>query len=402
MSVRARRNPRILYVITEDWYFWSHRLPLARAARDAGFEVVVATRVRNHKELIEKEGFRLIPIRLARGSTNLMREFLTILELINVYRRERPDIVHQIAIKPVLYGTWAAKIVGVPNVVNLLAGLTEKFHAQRLKSLILGKLVELGYRLAFWGMNQVTIFQNVTDMKKFLESGIVKKNNVELIRGSGVDTSRFADFPESDAVPAVVLASRMLWEKGVGEFVEAARQLRSEGVECRMVLVGGSDSESPDAVPEATLKSWQAEGIVEWWGHREDMPTIYAQAHIVCLPSYHEGAPKVLLEAASSGRAIVTTNVSGCKEIVRHHENGLLVPPKDPVALASALKTLVQNPALRKQMGERGRKIVLEEFSDEIVVGQTMALYRRLLSCSVRWSSCPSLAEVSASKRDRP
>ena len=385
----VRRNPRIVYVITEDWVFWSHRLSLARAARDAGFEVVVATRVHNHKELIEQEGFRLIPVRLARGSTSIVSEFLTVLELINIYRQERPDIVHQVAIKPVLYGTWAAKIVGVPIVVNLLTGLTEKFHARRWKSLILGKLVDLGYRLAFWRMNQVTIFQNVTDMKKFLESGIVKKSNVELIRGSGVDTSRFVDSPEPDAAPVVVLASRMLWEKGVGEFVEAAKQLRTEGIKCRMVLVGGTDSESPGSVPEATLKSWQTEGIVEWWGHRDDMPDVYAQAHIVCLPSYHEGAPKVLLEAASCGRAIVTTNVSGCKEIVRHNENGLLVPLKDPAALASALKVLIQNSDLRKQMGKRGREIVLEEFSDEIVVGQTMALYQRLLSClsgtSAKW-----------------
>lgn len=374
------RKPRILYVITEDWVFWSHRLPLARAARDAGFEVIVAARVRNLKELIEREGFRLIPIRLARGSTNIINEFLTFLELMKIYRRERPDIVHQIALKPVLYGTWAAKIVGVPIVVNLLAGITEKFHAQRWKSLILGKLVEFGYRLAFWRMNQITIFQNVTDMQKFLERGIVKKGNLELIRGSGVDTSRFVDSPESDDAPVVALASRMLWAKGVGEFVEAAKQFRREGIKCRMVLVGSADSESPDAVPEATLKSWQAEGIVEWWGHREDMPKVYSQAHIVCLPSYHEGAPKVLLEAASCGRAIVTTDVSGCKEIVRHNENGLLVPPKDPAALAGALKTLIQNPDLRKQMGRRGRQIVLEEFSDEIVVKQTMALYKRLLS----------------------
>lgn len=379
----AERKPRLLFVLTEDWYFWSHRLPLARAARDAGFEVVVATRVHNHRQLIEGEGFRLIPIRLTRGSTNIVSEFLTVVELIQIYRRERPDIVHQIALKPVLYGTWAAKIVRVPIVVNLLAGITQTFHAQKWKSAILGKLVEFGYRLGFWRMNQVTIFQNVTDMERFLGSGIVKKRNVGLIRGSGVDPSRFVDSPETDTIPVVVLASRMIWEKGVGEFVEAAKHLLNEGIECRMVLVGGTDSESPGAVPEATLKSWQSDGIVEWWGHRDDMPGVYSQAHIVCLPSYHEGAPKVLLEAASSGRAIVTTNVSGCKEIVRHNENGLLVSPRDPAALAGALKALIQNPELRKQLGKRGRKIVLEEFSDDIIVGQTMALYKRLLGASV-------------------
>ncbi len=376
----AERKPRLLFVLTEDWYFWSHRLALARAARDAGFEVVLATRVNNHKGLIEAEGFRVIPIRLTRGSTSIISEFLTLRELIQIYRRERPDIVHQIALKPVLYGTWAAKIAGVPIVVNLLAGITQRFHAQEWKSAILGKIVEFGYRIGFWRMNQITIFQNVTDMKRFLESGIVSKSNSGLIRGSGVDTSLFAESPESAGAPIVMLASRMIWEKGVGEFVEAAKQLHGEGIQCRMVLVGGADSENPLAVPESTLKTWQSDGIVEWWGHREDMPAMYSQAHIVCLPSYHEGAPKVLLEAASTGRAIVTTNVSGCKEIVRHNENGLLVPIKDPAALAGALKVLIQDPDLRKQMGKRGRKIVMEEFSDEIIVGQTLALYKRLLS----------------------
>ena len=372
-------KPRILFLITEDWYFWSHRLPIARAAREAGFEVLVVTRVHKHKEDIEKEGFKLIPIHLVRRSKNIIKEFLSFMQIIKIFRQERPDIVHNIAIKPVVYGSWAARIVGVPNVVNALPGLTGIFHTQKWKSSIINRLVNLGYRSAFLSSNAFGIFQNLDNLKIFLDSGIVKSENAVLIRGSGVDTSRFISSSEPDGVPKITLVSRMLWNKGVAELIEAAKQLRKNGVKCRFVLVGKPDPENPVSIPEKLLHCWHSEGIIEWWGHRDDIPEVFAKSNIVVLPSFGEGLPKVLLEAASCGRPIVATDVTGCREIVRHNKNGLLVAPRDSSALARALKILIENPEMRKRMGRIGREIVAAEFSDEVIVKQTINLYRKLL-----------------------
>jgi glycosyltransferase involved in cell wall biosynthesis len=373
-------KPRILFFITEDWYFWSHRLPIARAVRDTGFEVLIATRVDQHKERIEKEGFKLIPIHLVRRNKNIFRGIFNTLEIIKIYRREKPDIVHHVAMKPILYGSWAARIAGIPAVVNALAGLGFIFVAQGCKTSILRRLVIFAYRSAFSAKNTIGIFQNLDDLKLFVDGGVVKSEKAVLIRGSGVDTSRFVHFPEPAGIPIIVLASRMLWDKGVGEFVDATRILNKDGIKCRMILVGNPDPENPASIPEKTLRRWHFEGIVEWWGHREDIPEVFAKSNIVVLPSYREGLPKVLLESASCGRAIVATNVPGCREIVHHNENGLLVPPHDSKALADALKVLIKNPELRAKMGARGREIVEAEFSEEIVVKQTMEVYERLLS----------------------
>ena len=372
-------KPRILFFITEDWYFWSHRLPIARAAKDAGFDVLVATRVDQHKERIENEGFKLIPIGLERKSRNIFKEGLSIFEIVKIYCREKPDIVHHVAVKPVLYGSWAARIAGISGVVNALAGLGFIFVAQGWKAKVLRRLVVFAYRSAFPAKNTIGIFQNPEDLKLFIDAGVVTNEKAVLIRGSGADTSRFAHLPEPTGIPTIVLASRMLWDKGIAEFVEAARHLRKEGVTCRVVLVGVPDPENPASILEETLRGWHAEGIVEWWGHRKDIPEVFAQSNIVVLPSYREGLPKVLIEAASCGRAIVATDVPGCREIVRHNENGLLVPPRDSKSLADALKILIGNPELRAKMGGRGREIVEVEFSEEIVVKQTLELYERLI-----------------------
>ena len=372
-------KPKIIFFITEDWYFWSHRLPIARAARDAGFEVMVATRVNQHKERIENEGFKLIPIGLKRKSRNIFKEILSIFEIVKIYHREKPDIVHHVAIKPVLYGSWAARIVGVSGIVNALAGLGFIFVAQGWKAKVLRQLVVYAYRSAFSAKNTIGIFQNPEDLKLFVEAGVVKSEKTVLIRGSGVDVSHFILLPEPKGIPTIVLASRMLWDKGVGEFVNAARILKDDGIECHMVLVGNSDPENPSSILEDTLRNWHFEDVVEWWGHREDMLEVFAQSNIIVLPSYREGLPKVLLEAASCGCAIVATDVSGCREIVRHNINGLLVPPHDLKSLADALKILIENPKLRAKMGARGREIVEAEFSEEIVVRQTMEVYKRFL-----------------------
>jgi glycosyltransferase involved in cell wall biosynthesis len=373
------RKPKLLYFVTEDWYFWSHRLALARAARDSGFEVVVITRVNDYKTLIEQEGFKLIPINLVRGSLSLFRELSSIIEIIKIYLREKPDIAHHVALKPILYGSFTAKFARTSVVINLFAGITTRFHAQKWKSRILGLIAWLGFRSAFSGKNVHAVFQNSSNMKSFLDKGFLSENQAELIRGSGVDTAQFIPTPEPEGIPRIILASRMLWDKGVGEFVEASKILKHENIECRMILVGSPDPENPASIDEHILKDWNSEGVIEWWGQQNKMHEIFPQSNIVCLPSYQEGGPKVLLEASSCGRAVVTTDQLGCKEMVLQGLSGILVPIKDSKALANAIKELILDPDLRKKMGECGRELVLNNFSEEIIINETLGLYNRLL-----------------------
>jgi len=379
-DMAMKEKPCILFLITEDWYFWSHRLAIARAARDMGFKVLVATRVDQHKSLIEKEGFQLIPLRMKRRSYNVINELLSLIEIVRIYRKEKPDIVHHVAVKPVLYGALAARITGISGVVHALAGLGFIFTEQGWKVALLRGIFIHAYRFAFSGKNTIGIFQNPEDLKSFVDFNIVPRNRAVLIRGAGVDVSFFKYLPESTGIPTVLLASRMLWSKGVGEFVNAARQLKADGVKCRAILVGIPDMENPSAIPEERLREWHAEGSVEWGGKREDMPKVLSGAHIVVLPTtYGEGVPKILIEAASCGRAVIATNVPGCREIVRHHVNGLLIPPHDLSALVGAIKNLIIDTKLRGEMGIRGRTIAESEFSEEIVVKKTLDVYKMLI-----------------------
>jgi glycosyltransferase involved in cell wall biosynthesis len=376
---------KILFLVTEDWYFWSHRLPLARAARDEGFEVIVATHVRDYGGRIIQEGFSLIPIKLRRLNRNPLRQIISIIELIKIYRAERPDIVHQVAIKAVVFGTLAAKAARIPAVINALAGMGYVFSSSQTRAKVLKPLIRAAFRLILNVRNGGVIIQNPDDLELLVKSNIMKRENAYLIKGSGVDPNRFFMTPEMPGEPLIILASRMLRDKGIYEFVEAARKLLVTGVKGRFVLIGKVDSDNPASIPVAQLKEWHVEGIVEWWGYREDMPAIFSQAHIVCLPSFYgEGVPKVLIEAASCGRAIVTTDTPGCREIVRDGENGFLVPPHDDKALAQAIRRLIDNPSLREKMGERGREIAIREFSLDRVISETMALYRDLLPKKAR------------------
>jgi glycosyltransferase involved in cell wall biosynthesis len=372
---------KLLFLVTEDWYFWSHRLPLAREAQLNGYSIIVATRVQDHGQRILAEGYKLIPIGMQRRSTNPLKEFSSLLELIKLYRSERPDIVHHVAVKPVVYGSIAARLARVPRVINAIAGMGYVFTSQSMKAKALRPIIRFVLSRVLNRTNTRTIFQNPDDRNMLIESGIVRSERTKLIRGSGVDPEVYRPSPEPDGVTTVVLASRMLWDKGIQEFVKAARLLRSEHVNARFVLVGDSDNGNPAAVPTAQLEAWYKSSVIEWWGKRNNMPEIFAASHIVCLPSaYGEGIPKVLIEAASCGRPIVTTDSPGCREIVRNNENGLLVPIRDHVALARALQKLIANSGLRAQMGARGREIVLEEFTVEKVVSETLLLYNTLFS----------------------
>lgn len=373
-------KPRLLFLVTEDWYFVSHRLPLALAARDAGYEVTVVTRVREHGETICAAGLKLIPFEWSRRGMNPLRELAVLVRLVALYRRERPDLVHQVALKPVLYGSLAARMSGSQCcVVNAIAGMGFIFSSQALLARLLRPLLVGAFRVLLGGRHRLLILQNPDDLKLLVGTGVIAADQVRLIRGSGVDPQRFMLSVEPTGVPLVVLASRMLWDKGIAEFVSAARLLRAEGVAARFALVGDTDTDNLAAVPTAQLAAWRDEGVVEWWGRRNDMPVVMAAANLICLPSsYREGLPKVLLEAAACGRAIVTTDMPGCREIVADGDNGLLVPARDAVALAAALGTLLTDPVRRQRMGQRGRERVLAEFSEARIVAETLAVYREL------------------------
>jgi glycosyltransferase involved in cell wall biosynthesis len=375
-----KRKPHLLYLVTEDWYFCSHRLPLAIAAREAGYRVTLVTRVSTCATRIRAAGIELIPLRLSRSSHNPLREIATIVEIIGIYRRLRPDIVHHVALKPVLYGGLAARLLRVPAVVNALMGLGYIFSSGDLKARLLRPLVEIAYRGLLNARNSHLIVQNPDDRDLLTGRRLVAPNRIVLIRGSGVDLLAFDEVPEPAGVPLVILPARMLRDKGVEEFVVAARLLKQQGVSARFALVGDPDPDNPASIPEATLKGWQAQGAVEYWGWRNDMTQVYRECNLVVLPAYREGLPKALIEAAACARAIITCDVPGCREVVRHEDNGLLVPVQDPIALMDAMRRLIREPSTRHRMGARGRARAEEKFSIEKVVQETLNVYQELIS----------------------
>jgi len=382
-------NKKLLFLITEDWYFCSHRLPLACAAKAKGFDVAVATRVSQHGPTILEHGIRLLPIRLRRRGNHLWEEFLSFLEIWRIYRTERPDIVHHVALKPLLYGSLAAALTPEIKVVNAIAGLGFVFSSRQWRARVMRPVIKLAFRLLLGRANSRVIVQNVDDRDLLIHSLNISARRVALIRGSGVNIDEYHVTPEPPGDVIVALVSRMLWDKGVGEFVAAVEQLKAEGLQFRAWLVGDTDPDNPAAIDPQQLQTWQREGQVEWLGHRQDIAQLWAQAHIAVLPSYREGLPKSLLEAASCGRPIITADVPGCREIVADGVNGLLVPARSVNKLAQAMKTLISDPALRQDLGQRGRDRVLREFSEQRVIEETLAVYDALLLAATQAETQP-------------
>ena len=372
-------RPRLLYLITEDWYFRLHWIGLARAARDAGFEVLLAMRVQEHGLEISGQGFKLFPINLLRRSVNPIRELLAVIELARLYRAEKPDLVYHVAVKPILYGSLAARLAGIPSVINVFAGLGYTYTSDEWKARLFRLLLKFGLNAACNSSGSIAVFQNEEDQAQLVRDHAVRRSHTRVIRGTGVDTDRFRPTSEESGDPVILLPCRMLWDKGVGEFLEAARLVKRQKPRVRFVLVGRCDEENPASIQSVQLHQWQEEGAIEWWGHRSDMPAGLGHAAVVVLPSYREGLPVSLLEAAACGKPIVATDVPGCRDVVRHRVNGLLVPPKNATALAEAIAVLLENPGLRNELGSRGRDIVVKEFSSTLVTRQTLALYDELL-----------------------
>lgn len=371
----------ILYLVTEDWAFLQFRLPMARAARAAGFSVVVASRIEAHRAQIEAEGFRAVPLSWRRRSFNPLAALAAVLEIAGVYRRERPDIVHHVAMKPVLLGGLAAWLAGVPAVVNALTGLGTLFIGSGgIKASLIGPFARAVLRFVLHRRNSRLLVQNRDDRDLLIRRLALDPERVRLIRGSGVDTRHFDALPDPPS-PPVTLAyvGRFLDDKGVRELVAAYRTLRERGLDLRLILAGTPDPENPTSIPDAEIAEWQALDGVELTGHVSDVRPVWARAHIAVLMSRREGLPKSLLEAASSRRALITSDVPGCREIVEHDRNGLLVPLDDPAALIDAIERLAGDDALRRKFAAASRDLVLSDMAADAVGRATVALYHELL-----------------------
>lgn len=370
---------RILFLVNEDWMFWSHRRALARAARDAGADVVVVTRVGRHGDDIRGDGLRLYDLRWRRGAADLAGEARALWQLMRIYRSERPQLVHHVGIKSALYGGLAARLAGIGRQVHTLAGFGYVQTGRHRRARRLRALARWCFRHLLDGPGARLVVQNPDDRREVVDNGWFSPGRVVLIRGSGVDTSRFSPAPEPDGDLVVTLAGRLVRSKGVFELAEASRLLAGRGVKVRVRLAGEPDPENPETVDEVTLRRWMSEGLVEWIGWVDDMPSVWRATHLAVLPSYREGLPRTLLEAASCGRPLIAADVPGCREIVRHEENGLLVPVRDAAALADAIARLADAPERRVGMGARSRALVEAFYSDDVVIAETFAAYRELL-----------------------
>ena len=373
---------RLLFVVNAHEYTASHRLPLLAGASALGYHVeAVAPACSPAQERLEAAGYKVHEIGLSRRGVRVWEEVAAIRSLTRLYRRLQPALVHHATIKPVLYGSLAARWAHVPAVVNAVTGLGYVYSGSGWRPRLLRKAVNPLYRFALRHPNMRVIFQNRDDWQALSDIGAIRDDVAVLIPGSGVDTAHFMPAPEPTETPMVVFVGRMIWDKGVREFVEAAKVVQARGIEARFVMVGGLDPGNPAAIPEPTLRQWVQDGTVEWWGEQSDMLAVYHAASLVVLPSYYrEGLPKVLLEAAACGRPVVTTDAPGCRDAVIHGQTGFLVPVRDSVALAERMQKLVEDPALRAAMGRAGRIRAEKEFSTERVVAETLSVYEQLLN----------------------
>ena len=373
---------KILLLANTDWYLYNFRRSLALAVKSQGYQVLLLSPPGPYGEKLRALGLRWEPVPMDRRSLNPLREVRLLAWLVSVFRRERPALVHGFTIKCAVYGSLAARMACVPARVNAVAGMGYVFTSNDFKARLLRGPVRALLRLALGGQGARLVLQNPDDVAMFEGAGLVASEQVRLIPGSGVDLQRFVPAERlrgEGAAMTVLLAARLLWDKGLAEFIEAIRLLRDQGRPLRFLLAGTPDPGNPAAVPEDTVRGWAAEGLLEWLGHVDDMPALLATVDAVVLPSYREGLPKTLIEAAACALPLVTTDVPGCREVVTDGEDGLRVSVRDGAALAAAIARLQDDPALARRLGEAARVKALDRFDERVVVAATLAVYRELL-----------------------
>jgi len=371
---------KFLLIVNDMAWFWSHRLPLAKDIIAKGYDLHLATNDAANNADIKALGITGHDLPEHKSSLNPLNQLLLFYKIFTALKSVRPDIVHAITVRHAFFTGLAARILKTPRAVFTLAGLGPLFGSEDPKIKLIRAVIVPLFKIAFGGKGRFVIFQNPDDAKALIRAGAIEKHNCGIIRGSGVDPAQFAYSPEpANDIPVILFSSRLLKAKGIGEYVHAARILKSKGVKARFQVAGDIYIGNHDSISREQLDDWTNEGAVEWLGHRADMPALMAAANIVTLPSYYgEGVPKVLLEAASTGRAIVTTDMPGCRETVEDGVTGLLIEPKNAWALAESLEKLLMDAKLRAEMGQKARARIEKDFTVDVVNARTLAVYAKL------------------------
>lgn len=386
-----RNQKTFAFIVNDDKYFLSHRLPIGLELLKRGFNVHVIVGACSNKDKLIKLGFKPHLIQTSRKGKNPFKELAVLFQMTRILREIKPITVHLVNIKPYLYGGVAARLTGVPNVVSAVAGLGGLFIPKNKRAKALQILLKPLYKFAFNHPNQKVIFQNTYD-RELLQTWIgLESSKSTLIKGSGADLNQYPFEPEPNNTPPVIsLASRLLRDKGVIELVEAAKILKRDNIEVNIQIIGEPDPENSNTLTKEELKAWHDAGLINYLGYRTDIANLFSLSNIIALPSYYgEGLPKVLIEAAACGRAVITTDHPGCRDAIIKDKTGLLVPIKNSQALAKAIKELIQQPQRRSEMGKAGRELAEDQFAIEKIVKQHFSIYEEL-GASLASDSCYS------------
>jgi glycosyltransferase involved in cell wall biosynthesis len=371
---------KLHFVVNEDWAFISHFFERAVAAQSAGYNVGISAHCGEKRVVLESSGFVIYPHNISRSGTNPFIEIQNLFAMIKVFRKSKPDIIHLIALKPIVIGAIAARIYGKAQVVCAPIGMGYLFSSNDRKARLLQPIVRFVLRRLLNFKNTQVIIENEEDCESLVSGNFVKTSNIQVIKGAGVDLSLYKAIPENLDAQVVTMFSRVLRDKGVLDYVEAAKIVHREFPNAVFQLVGDCDLGNPTSFSESEVRSWESAGSIKWLGYRTDVPELLAASNIVCLPSYREGLPKTLIEACAAQRAIVATDVTGCREVVTHGLNGFLVPVRNPEKLADAISQLLGDQVQRTAFAKNGRARAENEFASPIVIERTLAVYKKVLS----------------------
>jgi glycosyltransferase involved in cell wall biosynthesis len=378
------KMPKVVLFANTDWYLYNFRMSFARTLREEGFEVILLSPDGEYGPKLRDLGFCWHAVPMNRRSLNPLRELALVMWLARFFAREKPQIVHGFTIKSAVYGSLASKLASVPARVNAVAGMGYVFTSGDLKARVLKPLVRQVMRLALNGRDSILVLQNPDDIRLFEAARIVNEKAIRLIKGSGVDLTRFKMKGGAGQEPGLplraLLAARLVWDKGIAEYVEAARLLRREHRTVRFLLAGSPDDGNPASVSAAVVEGWVKEGLVEWLGQVSDMPKLFSEVDVMVLPSYREGLPKALIEAAACGLPLITTDAPGCREVVSESGvDGISIPVRDVPALAAAIRLLDDDREMGRKLGLAAREKALINFDERIVIEKTLSVYRELV-----------------------